>query len=101
MHASILPAPFLPGFSHARRTSVPFAIAALVGAAASAGCRGVEAQPQAAPPLPVSILRLTEKPISDEDEYLASLTSRRSITLYSQVNGYIRKIPPKPGDRVK
>jgi len=102
MHASILPAPFfLRGLSLARRGSVPFAIAALVGSAVAVGCRGVEAQPQAAPPLPVSILRLTEKPISDEDEYLASLTSRRSITLYSQVNGYIRKIPSKPGDRVK
>ncbi|HMI87181.1 MAG TPA: efflux RND transporter periplasmic adaptor subunit [Polyangiaceae bacterium] len=53
------------------------------------------------PPLPVDILRLTEKPINEEDEYLASLTSRRSITLYAQVNGYIRKIPSKPGDRVR
>jgi RND family efflux transporter MFP subunit len=76
------------------------AIAAMVGAGASSGCHGAEAHPQATPPLPVSILRLTEKPINEEDDYLASLTSRRSITLYAQVSGYIRKIPSKPGDRV-
>ena len=76
-------------------------VAAGVVGAASSGCHGVEAQPQATPPLFVTILRLQQKPINDEDEYLASLTSRRSITLYAQVNGYIRKIPSKPGDRVR
>src|SRR5262245_56332177 len=83
------------------RASIPLAIAAIVGAALPACHSAAEAQPQAMPPLPVSILRLAEKPIADEDEYLASLTSRRSITLYSQVNGYIRKIPSKPGDRIQ
>ena len=88
------------GLSRGTRRSVSLAAAVLMGAAASSGCHGAEAKPQAAPPLPVTVLRLAEKPINDEDEYLASLTSRRSITLYSQVNGYIRKIPQKPGDRV-
>jgi len=83
------------------RAAIALAAFAIVGAALP-GCHGAaEAQPQAAPPLPVSILRLTEKPIAEVDEYLASLTSRRSITLYAQVNGYIRKIPSRPGDRIK
>jgi RND family efflux transporter MFP subunit len=89
------------GPARARRAMPLFAIAVVLGAAASGGCRGVEAEPQTMPPLPVSILRLAEKPINDEDEYLASLTSRRSITLYAQVSGYIRKIPFKPGDRIR
>jgi RND family efflux transporter MFP subunit len=83
------------------RRSVWLTATALIGGAMSVGCHGAEAQPQAAPPLPVTILKLTEKPINDEDEYLASLTSRRSITLYAQVSGYIRRIPQKPGDRVR
>jgi RND family efflux transporter MFP subunit len=85
----------------ARRAVPSMVVAAWMGAAALPGCHGTEAQPQAAPPLPVNVVRLTEKPINDEDEYLASLTSRRSITLYAQVSGYIRKIPQKPGDRVR
>jgi RND family efflux transporter MFP subunit len=102
MHASMPPAsPPSCELSRACRGSVAFAIAAIAAFAASSGCHGAEAKPQPAPPLPVSILRLTDKPIADEDEYLASLTSRRSITLYAQVSGYIRKIPSKPGDRVK
>jgi RND family efflux transporter MFP subunit len=44
---------------------------------------------------------LAQKLINDEDEYLGSLTSRRSITLYSQVSGYIRQIAAKPGDKVR
>src|SRR5689334_18722444 len=83
------------------RRAVALLGVALLGLAATPGCHGAEAQPQAMPPLPVRILRLTEKPINDEDEYLASLTSRRSITLYAQVNGYIRKIAQKPGDKVR
>jgi RND family efflux transporter MFP subunit len=72
-----------------------------LGALGPACHNAAEAQPQAAPPQPVRVLRLAEKPINDEDEYLASLTSRRSITLYSQVSGYIRQISSKPGDKVR
>ena len=89
------------GHTRARLRSLLVVGAVGVGVAAWSGCHGAEAQPQAMPPLPVKILRLQQKPINDEDEYLASLTSRRSITLYAQVNGYIRKIPSKPGDKVK
>jgi RND family efflux transporter MFP subunit len=39
--------------------------------------------------------------VTDFDQYLASLTSRRSITLYPQVAGYVRAIRVRPGDPVK
>jgi RND family efflux transporter MFP subunit len=98
LHAGILSA----AAAHLKRRAVCLAVTAMLGAVAGSGCHGdAEAQPQGTPPLPVKVLRLTEKSINDEDEYLASLTSRRSITLYAQVSGYIRKIPPKPGDKVK
>jgi RND family efflux transporter MFP subunit len=53
------------------------------------------------PAMPVRTLRLAPKTLSDFDEYLASLTSRRSITLYPQVNGYVREIRVKPGQTVQ
>jgi RND family efflux transporter MFP subunit len=102
-----MPPPFEAETSPARgilrwtRRPLRLAATTLFGGAMSVGCHGAEAQPEAAPPLPVSVLKLTEKPINDEDDYLASLTSRRSITLYAQVSGYIRRIPHKPGDPVK
>lgn len=51
--------------------------------------------------MPVRLLKLQSKPIPEQDEYLASLTSRQSLTLYSQVTGYIRAIYVKPGQAVK
>jgi RND family efflux transporter MFP subunit len=101
MHRSIPTSSSLSRSPARARGSMTLLLAATTVAFAAAGCHGAEAQPQAAPPTAVRVLRLTEKPINDEDDYLASLTSRRSITLYSQVSGYIRKIPQKPGDRVE
>jgi RND family efflux transporter MFP subunit len=109
MHRSIAPSPFFERFARASRKLLDRArsVACLaVGAAsfgvASPACQNAaEAQPQAAPPTPVNVVRLGQKLINDEDEYLGSLTSRRSITLYSQVSGYIRQIAAKPGDKVR
>lgn len=52
-------------------------------------------------PMPVSVVKLAPEQVTDEDEYLASLTSRHSITLYAQVTGYIQAIGVKPGQEVK
>jgi RND family efflux transporter MFP subunit len=65
------------------------------------GCTKSEAHSQGFGPVPVQVERLTEKTVTEFDEYLASLTSRRSITLYPQVSGYVRAIRVKPGDAVK
>jgi RND family efflux transporter MFP subunit len=67
-------------------------------------CRSSGAAPQGGAggfgPMPVGVAHLVETQVTEFDSYLASLTSRRSITLYPQVAGYVRAIRVKPGDRV-
>jgi RND family efflux transporter MFP subunit len=72
--------------------------ASLVGASA---CHGEAAPQQAYGAMPVTVTKLAPQSVADQDEYLASLTSRHSITLYAQVSGYIRALGAKPGDDVK
>jgi RND family efflux transporter MFP subunit len=50
--------------------------------------------------IPVTVQKLTEQTIIDYDDYLASLTSRQSITIYPQVSGYVRAIRVKAGQAV-
>lgn len=50
---------------------------------------------------PVTTLTLVAKHIEDTTEYLATLTSRRAVSLYPQVSGYVRAIAVKPGTVVK
>ncbi len=81
----------------------PLTLASCLGVAA---CHSSEAATNGASgegtfALPARTLRLPEKSLSDFDEYLASLTSRRSITLYPQVSGIIRAIRVKPGQSVQ
>jgi RND family efflux transporter MFP subunit len=108
MHRSLATSSLLPRLlrNSRRLFGRAWSVGGLAIGAASLGAlpacqKPAEAQSQAAPPTPVNVVRLTEKLINDEDEYLASLTSRRSITLYSQVTGYIRQIAAKPGDKVR
>jgi RND family efflux transporter MFP subunit len=73
-------------------------------ALALAACHTSEAAPQGGGDMgamPARVERLPERTLTDFDEYLASLTSRRSITLYPQVSGYIRAIHAKPGETVR
>jgi multidrug resistance efflux pump len=46
------------------------------------------------------VQRLTEQTVSEFDEYLASVTSRHSITLFPQVSGYVRGIRARSGQKV-
>ncbi len=55
----------------------------------------------APPASPVKVVTLAPKTIDDATEYLATLTSRRAVTLYPQVSGYVRAISAKPGAIVK
>ncbi len=65
------------------------------------GCHG-EAPPAAQyGAMPVKVAKLALESVADEDEYLASLTSRHSVTLYSQVTGVVQAIGAKPGAEVK
>jgi RND family efflux transporter MFP subunit len=51
--------------------------------------------------MPVEVMELRPGPVRDVGEYLGTLISRRSITVYPQVAGYVRRIAVKPGQRVK
>lgn len=82
-------------------------------ALALAGCHGSgnEQGPRGGPggpggpgggqPMPVEVMELRPGPVREVGEYLGTLISRRSITVYPQVAGYVRRIAVKPGQRVK
>jgi len=74
---------------------------ALTVAAACSKPSDEAAQGQAAPASPVKVVTLAAKTIEDSTDYLATLTSRRSVGLYPQVSGYVRAITAKPGTTVK
>ncbi|MET0404562.1 MAG: efflux RND transporter periplasmic adaptor subunit [Cystobacter sp.] len=52
-------------------------------------------------PMKVEVLKLEPGPVRDIGEYLGTLISRRSITLYPQVAGYVQRIAVRPGEQVK
>ena len=49
----------------------------------------------------VQVLKLAPGPIRDAGDYLGTLVSRSSITVYPVVAGYVRHIAVKPGQQVK
>jgi len=51
-------------------------------------------------PVPVEILTLAEKPVEQGGEFVGNLRSRRSVTVQSQVEGFLTRIHVKSGDRV-
>ncbi len=85
----------------------PSASPALVGIAifcaiASTTChkKNTEGASAATAKIPARIETLKLIEVPRFDEYLASLTSRRSIALYPHVSGYVKAISVKPGDPV-
>jgi RND family efflux transporter MFP subunit len=52
-------------------------------------------------PMPVQVMQVKPGPVRDTSEYVGALISRRSITVFPQVAGYVQKIPVRPGDQVK
>jgi len=59
--------------------------------------------PAAAPgmaPVPVSVQVLAERPVTITSEYIGTLRSRRSSEIRPQVDGIVRRIFVKSGDRV-
>lgn len=51
--------------------------------------------------LPVALDTLERVEVHDYDQYLAALTSRRSVDLFPQVSAYVKQVAVNPGDRVK
>ncbi|MFT3706225.1 MAG: efflux RND transporter periplasmic adaptor subunit [Archangium sp.] len=76
-----------------------FAFVVVLSACEKSAAAGVE-QP-AMPPSKVEVVTLAPRSIEKSTDYLASLSSRRAVTLYPQVSGYVRAINAKPGSTVK
>jgi RND family efflux transporter MFP subunit len=53
------------------------------------------------PPMPVETVTLTEKPLEQTSEYIASLKSRRSTTIQPQVEGFLTRIAVRSGEAVR
>jgi RND family efflux transporter MFP subunit len=71
---------------------------------AAGGCSGQDAAPadQAAfPPTDVQTITLAPKPIPDSSEFVATIRSLRSTTIQPQVEGIVRQIFIRAGDRVQ
>ena len=77
------------------------AIALVLGVTLLA-CRGADSRSSgdAAHALPVQLITLAATPVRDSNEYLAALTSRRTLELYAQVAAYVRAVQVKPGQPV-
>lgn len=66
-----------------------------------AGCgRGQPPQAAAPPATPVKLAVVESGTIDDSSDYLASLQSRRSVTLQTQIDGRVTRILVKSGDVV-
>jgi RND family efflux transporter MFP subunit len=81
--------------------------AAAVGAAVvlslvlSTGCGGGPSQAGKRPPVGVEFTTVEPVPIERTTEYIATLKSRRSMTLQPMVEGLVTRIAVKSGDRVE
>ena len=51
--------------------------------------------------MPVEVQTLTGTKVEEASEYVANLVSRRSVTIYPVVSGYVLEIVVKPGKEVK
>jgi RND family efflux transporter MFP subunit len=56
--------------------------------------------PPAMPPTPVSTVTLAPKPIPNASEFVATIRSLRSTTVQPQVEGLVRQVLVRAGDRV-
>ena len=84
----------------------PLTMLVALSALAAAACRGEQGQaaPGAAPALPptdVMTLTLEPKPVSQSSEFVATIRSLRSTTVQPQVEGIVRRIFVRAGDRVR
>jgi RND family efflux transporter MFP subunit len=78
-----------------------------LAALAASACGGGDGQPAAGgsppalPPTDVKTITLEAKPIAHSSEFVATIRSLRSTTVQPQVEGYVRRIFVRAGDRVR
>lgn len=68
---------------------------------ASSGCTRTEAKPPAQQALPVKVVAINLSPVPRQDEYVATVKSRRSASIQPQVDGALTHILVKSGDHVR
>ena len=78
----------------------------LIVTLAATGCGGNNGQagaggPGAMPPADVKTVALAPKPVPRTSEFMSTIQSLRSTTIQPQVEGFIRRIFVKAGDRVR
>src|SRR5206468_5387246 len=66
----------------------------------SSGCTSTEAKP-APQALPVKVQTINLSPVARQDEYVATVKSRRSASIQPQVDGSLTRILVKSGDHVR
>src|SRR5664279_2482116 len=76
-----------------------FAMAAI--AVLSACSRGAAEGPQGPPVMPVKVQKIESQELGQASEYTATIKSRNSATIMSDVEGWIVAINVKSGDFVK
>ncbi len=75
---------------------------ALATALVLAGCQPSGAtEPQTVPAVPVEVAKVALAPIRDSSDYIATLKSRRTVTLRPQADGLITRIAVHSGESVK
>jgi len=75
---------------------IPLALAVL----ASTACNDTQAKQPAPQPLPVKTETISLAPVPHQDEYVATIKSRRSASIQPQVDGTLTRILAKSGDHV-
>jgi RND family efflux transporter MFP subunit len=88
-------------FGASARKFAPLLLGALALALASAGCNRSNADvPQGPAAMPVQVQVVQEHPIGDTSEYVATIKSRHSATIMSDVEGWIFEIKVHSGQLV-
>src|SRR5579862_2391713 len=89
------------------RQILPFVLCAAIAASACGGGNS-QAAPGAGggrgggfPAMPVQTIKIEPKPIPQTSEYVATIRSLRSAVVQPEVDGFIRQIMIKAGDRVR
>src|SRR3954467_15131595 len=77
------------------------AASACGGDNSQAGQAGGPGRGGAFPAMPVETIKIAPKPIAQGSEYIATIRSLRSTNVQPQVDGIVRQIMVKAGDRVR
>lgn len=85
------------------RMRILAAVCLLAGALSTAACGGAAGPPRGGgrPPTGVEVLTLEPRPVETTTEYIATVKSRRSVAVQPEVEGFLRRILVRSGDRVE